>query len=240
MKTFFVSVVLITLVFSSCKDKDLTGKDLLEKAIKYHDPEGNWETFNSTFDVRLKVPNSSDRLSTVSINLPEDFFSIIIKEDSTAINYTLKKGDCSFSLNNDTNVDEATAKANNINCKNGNLWKNFYTFLYGLPMKLKDPGTKIDEIIETKTFKGKEYLVLKVTHEEEVGVDLWYFYFDPITYAMEMYQFFKKDENGNQKNDSGLYVVLSQEVTINNIKMPKIRAWYANKGDVYLSTDYLE
>ena len=51
----------------------------------------------------------------------------------------------------------------------------------------------------SKTFKGKEYLVLKATYDEAVGKDVWYFYFDPETYAMEIYQFFRMDDDGNQK-----------------------------------------
>jgi hypothetical protein len=39
--------------------------------------------------------------------------------------------------------------------------RNYYTFLYGLPMKLADPGTIIDPVVVKKEFMGKEYLVLK-------------------------------------------------------------------------------
>ncbi len=106
-------------------------------------------------------------------------------------------------------------------------------------MKLKDPGTHISETVERKSFKGKEYLVLKVTYDESVGSDNWYIYLDPETYAMEVYQFFKKDENGNQKDDSGEYILLTEEMVVNFIKMPKVRAWYYNKDDAYLGTDIL-
>jgi ATP:corrinoid adenosyltransferase len=61
----------------------------------------------------------------------------------------------------------------------------------------------------------------------------WYFYFDPKTYAMEIYQFFKEGK------DSGEYILLSELETINEVKMPKIRAWYYNKDDKYLGTDIL-
>ena len=63
-------------------------------------------------------------------------------------------------------------------------------------MKLKDKGTVIHEKVKAKKFKGKDYLVLKVTYDENVGKDTWYFYFNPKTYAMEVYQFFK-DESKN-------------------------------------------
>jgi hypothetical protein len=101
-------------------------------------------------------------------------------------------------------------------------------------MKLKDEGTLIHQKIAKKIFMGKEYLVLKVNYEEEVGKDNWYFYFNPKNYAMEVYQFFH-DES---KND-GEYIVLSGEETINQIKMPKVRAWFYNKDEGYLGTDIL-
>ena len=54
---------------------------------------------------------------------------------------------------------------------------------------------------------------------------------------MEIYQFFKTDENGKEKPDSGEYILLTEEAIVNGIKMPKIRAWYYNKDDKYLGTD---
>jgi len=107
-------------------------------------------------------------------------------------------------------------------------------------MKLKDPGTHIANTFERKSFKGKEYLVLKVTYDESVGEDIWYVYINPETYAMEIYQFFKTDVNGNEIETSGEYILLSGETVINGIKMPKNRAWFYNKDDLYLGTDILK
>lgn len=107
-------------------------------------------------------------------------------------------------------------------------------------MKLQDEGTNISEKVALKTFKGKDYLVLKVTYDETVGNDVWYFYFNPETYALEVYQFFKTDEQGNVKTESGEYIMLSKTETINQIKIPKVRAWYYNKDDSYLATDILK
>jgi hypothetical protein len=56
--------------------------------------------------------------------------------------------------------------------------QNYYTYLYGLPMKLKDPGT-ISSVVNRKNFLGKEYLVLKVKYEESIGTDSWYFILNP-------------------------------------------------------------
>ena len=36
--------------------KNMTGSQLLEKAIEYHDPNGNWATFSGTFNVTDENP----------------------------------------------------------------------------------------------------------------------------------------------------------------------------------------
>jgi len=57
---------------------------------------------------------------------------------------------------------------------------------------------------------------------------------------MEIYQFFKTDVSGNEIETSGEYILLSGETLINGIKMPKNRAWFYNKDDLYLGTDILK
>lgn len=125
-----------------------------------------------------------------------------------------------------------------MSCDRATLYKNYYTYLYGLPIKLKDEGANINDTIERKTFMGKEYLVLSVSYDKSIGSDNWYF--DAKTCAMEIYQFFKTYENGRSKSDSGEYILLTATETINAIKMPKNRAWYYNKDDEYLGTDVLK
>ena len=107
-------------------------------------------------------------------------------------------------------------------------------------MKLKDPVTIISEYAINKRFKGKDYLVLKASYDKAVGSDVWYFYFDPESYAMKVYQFYKTGDKGNVTEGSGEYILLTEEETVSGIKMPKIRAWYYNKDDKYLGTDTLE
>ena len=224
-----------TLLFS----QDVTAKQLLDKTIAYHDPNNTWSTFNGEFTVVMTTPNNSERTSKISINLPKEYFGVTTAtRDSVTTTYTINKGICEMRYNGKV-LDSIQAKEKNLSCDRAKLYKNYYTYLYGLPMKLKDPGTNLHNTIEKKFFKGKDYLVLKVTYDDSVGSDVWYFYFNPISYAMEIYQFFKTDENGKAKPDSGEYILLTEEAKVNHIKMPKIRAWYYNKDDKFLGTDTL-
>lgn len=225
--TFFAT----TISFS----QTITGPELLEKAIKYHDPNGKWETFKGTLHITMETPKKSKRDSEIKIDLPNQYFYVKATQGKNTTEYTVDKEKCSITFNGDSNPSEEIKKKNSLSCDRANLYKNYYSYLYGLPMKLKDPGTIIDKQVNLDKFKGKEYLVLKVTYEKEVGKDTWYFYFDPETYALEVYQFYHDEE----KND-GEYILLSGLETINGIKIPKKRDWYYNKNEQYLGTDLLK
>ena len=113
-------------------------------------------------------------------------------------------------------------------------YRDYYTYLMGLPMKLKDPGTLIASqgiLIERQ---GTSYLMLKVTYEPEVGSYTWYFYFDTKTFALKQYQFFH-----NEAKNDGEYIILEEEIEIGGIRMPKKRSWYYNSDQTYLGTDRL-
>ncbi|WP_412987761.1 DUF6503 family protein [Pontimicrobium sp. IMCC45349] len=236
MKPFSLLLILTFLV--SC-NKPLKGNELLDKAISYHDPNNNWSAFNGAFNVTMETPNQSNRITNIKINLPQSYFFAKATRDTITTVFEVNNNDCKVSLNGKTELTEEEIKTHRLDCERANMYKNYYTYLFGLPMKLKDPGTNIHETVETKTFKGKEYLVIKATYDANVGSDIWYFYFDPETYAMEIYQFFKTDDSGKQKDDSGEYILLTEETIVNDIKMPKNRAWYYNKDDKYLGTDIL-
>jgi hypothetical protein len=217
-----------------CIGQNITGQELMEKAIAYHDPKGNWNSFKGDFTVTMESPKGDNRVSYIAIDLLASYFKLTTNKEGNSIEQSVDKGECILTLNSNSNISDADRASHNISCERAKKMKDYYTYLYGLPMKLRDSGTIIEPRVVTKTFKDKEYLKLKVTYSQEVGKDTWYFYFDPTTYAMEVYQFFH-DES---KND-GEYILLSGEEIINDIKMPKTRAWYYNKKDQYLGTDVL-
>ena len=182
----------------------------------------------------METPNSPERISVIQLDFPKQEFNLDVSQGDHTYSYQIQDTSCEITLNGSKEYTQKEAEQFKLSCERGNFMKDYYTYLYGLPMKLNDPGTNLDPKTEKKTFEGKDYLVLKVTYDAEIGKDTWYFYFDPTTYAMEVYQFYH-DEN---KND-GEYIILKGLETIEGIKMPKTRAWYMNKDDKYLGTDTL-
>jgi len=101
-------------------------------------------------------------------------------------------------------------------------------------MKLRDPGTIIAPTVWTETINGSEYLKIKVTYDPEVGGDIWYFYFDPDTYALSAYRFYH-DESAND----GEYILLEGEEIHSGIRFPAKRSWYINADHRFLGYDQL-
>ena len=219
---------------TGCLGQGISGSELLDKAIEYHDPKDNWHSFKNDFTVIMETPKGGKRKSRINIDLPASYFKLTTNKAGKTIEQIMVKDTCILKIDGAAIISDKDRASHNISCERAKKMRDYYTYLYGLPMKLKDPGALVDPLVETKTFKDKKYLTLKVTYSEDVGRDTWYFYFDPTSYAMKAYQFFH-DES---KND-GEYIVLSGEEIINNVKIPKKRAWFYNKNDQYLGTDIL-
>lgn len=208
---------------------------LLEKSIKFHDPESNWAKFNSKLMVTSKRPNGSTRRSYLEMNNSSGLFMLREVRDSAKVEQGVINDSCVAKINGVAVKDSTQQAKYRLTCKRTKLMRNYYGYLYGLPMKLKDKGTIVSEKVSKVKFQDKECLSIKVTYDSKVGKDTWYFYFNPTSYALVGYRFYH-DES---KND-GEYITLEGLETLQGIKMPKTRAWYYNKDDKFLGKDILE
>lgn len=230
MKTKIFLGLLVCFAFAKAISQELNASEIVNKSITYHDPNGNWSTFQGEFTLELEMPDKPARKSTIMIDIPNQYFKLIVERDGNTSRNEITEDQCIL-----TDKDEKVIKTtiNDSLCERTVLYRNYYSYLYGLPMKLKDQGTHINPKAELVTFNNKEYLKVRVTYDDNVGSDIWQFYFNPKTYAMEVYQFFK----GGPDETTGEYILLSGLETINEIKLPKDRAWYYNKDGSYLATD---
>lgn len=210
----------------------ISSDELLKRSIAYHDPQGTWGSYAGAFTVVSTRPGKSDRISRISMNQNTSLFRIAMELDGVRTALQMQGESCSLEYQGSSEFSEAIAEQHNLNCERAVMWRDYYSYLYGLPMKLQDPGTEIDPNVSLREFKGSEYLVLRVTYEPETGKDTWYFYFDPNTYALSVYQFYH-DES---KND-GEYILLDGESEIKGMRLPEKRSWYTNNEEKFLGAD---
>lgn len=235
MKSFiFYCLFLITTPFY-IHAQVITGQQLLERSIQYHDPKDKWDAFKGTLSLTETRPNGADRKSVLKLDNKKAYFYLDQSREGYSIEKIVEQNACSYKVNGATVVADSLVQKFRLTCPQLQRIKNYYVYLWGMPMKLKDPGTQIHEKVSTTTFQGDEVLSMKVTYDKTVGEDIWYFYFNPKNYALVGYRFYH-DEAVND----GEYIPLVGEEVINGIRFPKTRTWYVNKDDRLLGADILE
>jgi len=208
---------------------------ILEKSIAYHDPNNTWSHFDGVMHITQKSPGKPERKSKVNIDLLQGTFRLEEqKNEKVVVRAMYAGGACDFSIGGQTTFSQEEEKTYGLTCAHTKRLRDYYTYLYGLPMKLKDAGTLIDPEAKRITFHGRDCWRVRVTYEQSVGSDIWYFYIHPESFALEAYQFYHDEAKGD-----GEYILLSEEVVFDGIRIPKVRTWYYNKDDQYLATDHL-
>jgi len=204
--------------FASCGSKDSSpenGKDLILRSIAYHDPQGKWEDLKASFVIQDSLPPGRD----------SRFYEFSLDNSQGKFNYQIQG--LNFSVWNDS-VEVVEGEIEN---ERALRMRNYYTYLWGLPMKLLDPGTSIEDSIRVETLNGKEYQVVRIPYEK----DIWYYYFDPSTFRMETYKFYQ-----DEQNLKGEIIYLEGEMVFNGMKIPQNRTWYRTEKPEFLGTDKLQ
>jgi tetratricopeptide (TPR) repeat protein len=212
----------------------LSASDLLEKTINYHDPDTLWGRQRLDWRFYEGRPNNSFRLSKMVWTPLEGRFVLTQQVGRNEIYRMVSADTCISKLNGRADLSEAEIAQYGLGCDRNTMYRNYYTYLWGMPMKLHDPGTLIDPRVHERDFFGETLLEIKVTYDPAVGSDIWYFYFDPQTYAMKGYRFYH-DEAAND----GEYILLDGEVATDGLRIPAKRAWYTHKDHRLLGTDEL-
>jgi len=225
---------LCALVAFTSQAQELTADQLLERSMAFHDPDGKWEKSRFTLVVDMQVPGRPVRSSEIVIDNEKGTFDLNVVQGGNLLQYSIDGQDSAEMKLNFREPTPAEADSLRLNADRARFMRNYYCYLYGLPMKLTDNGTNVEDQVITTTFNGDQVLALKVTYDEQVGSDVWYFYFSPDTYAMVGYRFYHDEA----KND-GEYILLEGMSIHNGLRIPKDRAWYTNAEDKLLGTDYL-
>ena len=216
--------------------RDLTSaEELLNRSVAYHDPKGLWATEPLEFSILSSRPDGRRDNIRIRVETRAGLFRCRMERGGDVVEYESQGEEWSARLNGSTEISEADKEKFRLTRDGGLFWRNYFGFLLGLPMKLKDQGAILDPEPRATTFQEREVLALRVTYDPSVGTDTWYFYFDPPSGSLLGYRFYH-DES---KND-GEYITLEGEAGVGGLRLPKVRSWYVNKDGEYLGTDTIE
>lgn len=208
--------------------------EVIAKSIQYHDPMGLLERKSVTLSLTETRPGGSDRQTVVDINSAKRYFSMLRKVDGTEVRMTQDKDRFEFALNGRKDLTDKERSEHRLNVDRLTTMRDYYHYLWFLPMKLNDPGTVVDEEVKSREFFGREALEIRVSYTPEVGSDIWYFYFDPVSFGLIGYRFYH-DESAND----GEYILLEEEIVFGGVRLPQQRSWYTHQDGTHLGTDVL-
>jgi len=209
-----------------------SAEDLLAASVAHHDPDGRFLTEAWCLSLEETRPTAEDRRTELVIDVPGQRFEMDrrTEQHTTGI---IDGERCEWALEGRSDLTDAEREEHRLTCDRLRTMRDYYTYLWGLPMKLGDDGTRLGEVAET-TFMGQPVHGLRVTYDPEVGGDTWYFYFDPDSAALVGYRFYH-DEAAND----GEYIALDGEIEAHGMRLPARRAWYTHGDGKHLGTDSL-
>jgi hypothetical protein len=213
-----------------------SAEELLAQAISWHDPEGQWAggAWHLTISEARPEATGEAPLTYVEIDNGRGRFSWSAQREGARLGGELQGERCVLTLDGSTEVAPADLEKHRLSCGRLRTIRNYYSYLWGLPMKLRDPGTRLDPVVQETSFEGRPVRALRVTYEAGVGSDTWYFYLDRERPALVGYRFFHDEAKGD-----GEYVVLDGEMADVGLRLPRQRAWYTNQERTHLGTDTL-
>lgn len=206
---------------------------IVSKSIEYHDPNHNWEQLQIHLNFVESRPNGTTRHTSVEIDNKRGNFCISRKVEENEVSRHIINDSCYYAVNGITSLNENKIEQYKLKDERTFLLRNYYLYLWGLPMKLEDQGAIIENEAKLTKFNNMESYEVKVMYDENTGSDVWYFYFNIETYALTGYKFY-------HANGEGEFITLSDTVTVSGIKIPKNRSWYINKDSKFLGTDTLD
>lgn len=233
MKIFIVCIA-VSLSSHIIAQTKISALNILNKSIDFHDPDGQLHSGDYTFQFKESRPDGSSRKTNTRFAPSKDKFDVVSFREGRKITYEIRGKDIKILLDDSSDFSEEEIKNYRLKKERAAMIKNYYLYLWHLPMKLKDPGTIIDSKYKLKTFNNYDCYELKITYEQSVGDDIWYYYFDKNDFQMRGYRFYH-DES---KND-GEYINIEGLTKYKNIKIPAKRDWYTHKHDKFLGSDQL-
>lgn len=207
-----------------------SAQQLLDKTIEYHDKNANWESLNATLEFRMIEGDKAYAITTTILNT-KGFFRMEGEIEGDKIMLQVHNDQCVVQVNGSNEISVELMKKHqqrfSLNQDGARSMRDFWLYTLGLPMKLKDNGTVLDEEILKKSFNEEEVWQLNVNYPN----DQWQYFIDPNSYQLKGYQFTFKNNGFSE------YVILKDETEVQGVKLAKQKNWHLAAGQYMGKTE---
>ncbi len=237
MRYLFSLLVLVSWITIGCTGKKnvpkppkeiKTAMDLIRYSSHLHDPKGNWDQFQSSvhFNTLLWTKDGTTKASSSSIgfDLPNRTFMTRDTSMGLQLDGLVTPDTCYVKADQELNTEQEEKLARRMGCESVEFYRDYYSFLIGLPMKLNDTQAIVNDTILERVYAGKSYDVVQVRYEPLDKQPIWYFYFDKEDHSYQLCKFTSRED----ENKGGEYIIYNQPVKIQGIQLYKQQVWLYN------------
>ena len=145
---------------------------LIAKSIAYHDPDGRWDTGEIALRIMESRPNGVTRTVEVGMAPGRGAMEVSRETDSETVSFVVAGEEIMRrTVGADESLDEAALADHGLDSERVMWLRNYYLFVWGLPMKLRDSGTIVDPEPVADSYNDQEALKVRVSYDPEVGGD---------------------------------------------------------------------
>lgn len=199
----FRNYLYLSILLYACDSTAPSGQEVIEKSIAFHDPTAQWS------DLQQKISVRSDFVYPDSA-----FYDLVIGLDNPnrRVSYT----NTTLAQRVDFTDSSCLVVTGNSTCDQAAWTKNFYHFILGLPMTLKNDEAVIDDTVVQVSFNDTPCHRVAVDFEKEK----WHFYFSQEDDHLVGFAFNKNFEiKAEEIRTEGL-------IDIDAMKFCKARSWW--------------
>jgi hypothetical protein len=209
-----------------------SAEQLLAETIRFHDPGSAWGRAAFSIALEESRPDGLSRQTRLTFDPPHDVFRLQTERDGHQIDLIVRGDVVEATLDGSTEFSEEDAHKYRLSPDRARWIRNYYLYLYGLPMKFRDNGAHLDPNIVREPFEGRDAWKLRITYDPETGEDIWYVWIDPNDYRMLGYGF-----HHDEAKQDGEIVTLEGLVETAGLRLPRARRWNVTADGRHLGTD---
>lgn len=232
----------VLFLIASCHPRTISSStvtpSIVQKSITYHYGKTSWYGFKGTLHF-AHVNGNDTSYSSVFLDLPRQEFLYEQTIQQKKLIQKIEKSQATVQYGEQfypAQQYDSLAKALKIWKVNPEFWFSFFSYLNGVPYKIKDENAHPDSTWETKEYFGEKVNEIKVSFDSALHQHPWYFGFNSESCALTTYRFYF-----NKEETEGEIVLLSGLTKGTKIQLPKYRKWhYIKDGQTtYTNTDIL-
>jgi len=207
---------------------------LLARSLDFHDPDRLWSKDVLSLRWTSARPDGVVALDFEIDYRPGDSFAMRGEYGGAELVYGVSGDAFSAVVDGESELSEETRKSAGLAREDGLFWRNYFGFLGGMPMCLRNPQVQLEPEDFEVEFEGRLVRAIRASFSPEVGTDVWTFYFESETAELIGCRFDRADPTRD-----GETLVFEELVSIGGMQLPKRRTWYMNADRELLGTDEL-